>query len=76
MRKTIQTDYITTKKNNDNLIWTNVNFPSSNVDIDTFEENSEKIAVNVYFLIPKKANNPYYFARKVKLKEQSIKLVC
>ena len=41
------------KSLNDELNWDNVNFPSSDVDIDTFEENNGgKVAVNVYFLDP------------------------
>ena len=65
MRKTIQTDYITTKKINDNLIWSNVNFPSSNVDIDTFEENnSGKIAVNVYYLNPEEGKQSILLYKK------------
>ena len=33
--------------------WDNVSFPSSDVDIDTFEENNGgKVAVNVYFIDP------------------------
>jgi len=32
----------------DELNWTNVRFPSSNVDIDTFEENNKgKLALNI-----------------------------
>ena len=41
------------KNINDELKWDNVNFPSSDVDIDTFEEdNGGKAAVNVYFIDP------------------------
>ena len=41
------------KNLNDELNWANLHVPSSNIDIDTFEENNEaKIAVNVIFLNP------------------------
>ena len=37
------------KSLNDELKWDNVNFPSSDVDIDTLEENNGgKVAINVY----------------------------
>ena len=39
------------KNVDDSLDWTGVKFPSSNIDIDTFEENNNgKVSVNVYFL--------------------------
>ena len=42
----------------DMLNWDNVNFPTSNIDIDTFEENKNgNIAVNVFSLMRKKANS-------------------
>ena len=51
----------------DTLNWDNVNFPSSNVDIDTFEENNEgKIAVNVYFLDPEEGKQSILTYRKTK----------
>ena len=39
------------KKIEDTLNWTNINFPSSNVDIDTLEQNNEGVvSINVYAL--------------------------
>ena len=39
------------KKATDDLNWDNVNFPTSTVDIDTFEENNkDKIAINVFYI--------------------------
>ena len=62
------------KNFDDKLNWTNVNFPSSNIDIDTFEENSDgKIAVNVFFSILKMINSQYFCIEKQRLKEQLIK---
>ena len=49
--------------------WTDVNFPSSNIDIDTFEENNDgKIAVNVYFLNPEDDKQSILLYRKTKVK--------
>ena len=63
------------KNLDDKLNWTNVNFPSSNIDIDTFEENNDgKIAVNVYFLNPEDDKQSILLLyRKQRLKEQLIK---
>lgn len=39
------------KKVQDNLNWVNVNFPASNIDIDTLEENNEGLlSINVYYI--------------------------
>ena len=44
-------DMYLSKKNNNTLNWDNLNFPSSNIDIDTFQENNEGlVSVNVYVL--------------------------
>jgi hypothetical protein len=57
------------KNLDDKLNWTNVNFPSSNIDIDTFEENNDgKIAVNVYFLNPEDDKQSILLYRKTKVK--------
>ena len=63
------------KNLDDKLNWTNVNFPSSNIDIDTLEENNDgKIAVNVYFLNPEDDKQSILLLyRKQRLKEQLIK---
>ena len=56
-------------KNLDKLNWTNVNFPSSNIDIDTLEDNNDgKIAVNVYFLNPEDDKQSILLYRKTKVK--------
>ena len=56
------------KNLNDELNWDNVNFPSSDVDIDTFEENNGgKIAVNVYFLDPEEGNQSILLYRQSKV---------
>ena len=45
----------------DDLNWNNVNFSTSTVDIDTFEENNkDKIAVNVKKIYQKKQNCTEY----------------
>ena len=55
------------KNLNDELNWDNVNFPSSNVDIDTFEENNRgKVSVNVYFLDPEEGKQSILLYRKTK----------
>ena len=52
----------------DTLNWDNVNFPSSNVDIDTFEENNEgKVAVNVYFIDLEEGKESILLYRKTKV---------
>ena len=53
MRKTIPKEFLTNCKHlNDELKWDNVNFLSSDVDIDTCEENNGgKVAVNVYLIL-------------------------
>ena len=56
------------KSLNDELNWDNVSFPSSDVDIGTFEQNNGgKVAVNVYFLDPeeKKQSILLYIQTKV-----------
>ena len=56
------------KNLDDKLNWTNVNFPSSNIDIDTFEENNDKqVAVNVYFLNPEDDKQSILLYRKTKV---------
>ena len=41
-------DMYLSKKNNNTLNWDNLNFPSSNIDIDTFQENNKGlVSVNV-----------------------------
>ena len=56
------------KNLNDELNWDNVNFPSSDVDIDTFEENNGgKIAVNVYFLDPEEGKQSILLSRQSKV---------
>ena len=56
------------KNLNDELNWTDVNFPSSNIDIDTFEENNDrKVAVNVYFLNPDDDKQSILLYRKTKV---------
>ena len=56
------------KNLNDELNWTNVNVPSSNIDIDTFEEkNDRKVAVNVYFLNPEDDKQSILLYRKTKV---------
>ena len=67
MKKTTPKECLTTKvsmmKN-----WDNVNFPSSNIDIDTFEENNGgKIAVNVYFLDPEEGKQSILLYRQSKV---------
>ena len=52
----------------DELNWDNVNFPSSDVDIDTFEENNGgKVAVNVYFLDPEEGKQSILLYRQSKV---------
>ena len=52
----------------DELNWTNVNFPSSNIDIDTFEENNDgKVAINVYYLNPDEGKQSILLYRKTKV---------
>ena len=52
---------------NDELNWDNVNFPSSNVDIYTFEENNRgKVSVNVYVLDPEEGKQSILLYRKTK----------
>ena len=62
----------------DELNWTNVNFPSSNVD-DKFEENNDgQLAMNVYYLDPEEGKQSILLYRKTerpKFKEQLIKSV-
>ena len=51
VKKTIPKECIITKKVVDDLNWDNVNFPTSTIDIDTFEENNkDKIAINVFYI--------------------------
>ena len=60
------------KNLNDELNWDNVNFPSSDVDIDTFEENNGgKIAVNVYFLDPEEGKQSILLYRQSKVSKAS-----
>ena len=50
------------------LNWDNVNFPSCNVDIDTFEQNNEgKVSVNVYFIDPDEGQQSILLYRKSKV---------
>ena len=52
----------------DELNWDNVNSPTSNVDIDTFEENNNgKVAVNVYYLNPDDDKQSILLYRKTKV---------
>ena len=52
----------------DELNWDTVNFPTSNVDIDTFEENNNgKVAVNVYYLNPDDDKQSILLYRKTKV---------
>ena len=56
------------KKLEDTLNWDNVNFPSSNIDIDTFEENNEgKVAINVYYIDDEEGKESILLARKTKV---------
>ena len=56
------------KKVEDTLNWDNVNFPTSNVDIDTFEQNNEcKVSVNVYFIDPEEGKQSILLYRKSKV---------
>ena len=56
------------KSLNDELNWDNVNFPSSDVDIDTFEENNGgKVAVNVYFIDPEEGKQSILLYRQTKV---------
>ena len=56
------------KKLTDELNWTNVKFPTSNVDMDTFEENNEgKVAINVYYLDPDEGKQSILLYRKTKV---------
>ena len=56
------------KKIEDTLNWNNANFPSSNVDIDTFEENNEgKISINVYSIDEEEGKESIYLNRKTKV---------
>ena len=56
------------KNLNDELNWDNVNFPSSDVDIDTFEENNGgKVAVNVYFIDPEEGKQSILLYRQTKV---------
>ena len=55
------------KNLNDELSWDNVSFPTSNVDIDTFEENNKGIvSVNVYCLNPEEGKQSILLYRKHK----------
>ena len=64
-----QKQHVHYKNLNDEVNWTDVNFPSSNIDIDTFEENNDgKIAVNVYFLNPEDDEQSILLYRKTKVK--------
>ena len=59
------------KSLNDELNWDNVNFPSSYVDIDTFEEsNGGKVAVNVYFIDPEEGKQTILLYRQTKVKKE------
>ena len=77
MKKTTPKECPHYKSLNDELNWDNVNFPSSDVDIDTLEENNGgKVAINVYFIVPpKKGNTPSYSTDRPRFKEQLIKSV-
>ena len=56
------------KKINDTLNWDNVKFPSSNIDIDTFEENNKGlVSVNVYFLDEEEGKQSILLYRKTKV---------
>ena len=67
MIKTTQKGSVIIKKITDELNWTNVKFPSSNVDIDTFEENNKgKVAINVYYLDPEEGKESILLYRKTK----------
>ena len=56
------------KKIEDTLNWNNVNFPSSNIDIDTFEENNEgKISINVYSIDEEEGKESILLYRKTKV---------
>ena len=60
------------KSLNDELNWDNVNFPSSDVDIDTFEENNgRKIAVNVYFIDPEEGKQSILLYRQSKVSKET-----
>ena len=60
------------KNLNDELNWDNVNFPSSDVDIDTFEENNGgKIAVNVYFIDPEEGKQSILLYRQSKVSKSN-----
>ena len=68
MKKTTPKGCLTTKSLNDELNWDNVNFPSSDVDIDTFEDNNGgKVAVNVYFIDPEEGNQSILLYRQTKV---------
>ena len=56
------------KNVNDELDWTNVKYPSSNIDIDTLEgDNNGKVSVNVYFLNPEDDKQSILLYRKTKV---------
>ena len=56
------------KKLQDTLIWDNVSFPSSDIDIDTFEENNEgKISINVYSIVDEEGKESIVLYRKTKV---------
>ena len=56
------------KNINYELNWDNVNFPSSDVDRDTFEENNGgKVAVNVYFVDPEEGKQSILLYRHTKV---------
>ena len=55
------------KSLNDELNWDNVNFPSSGVGINTFEENTGgQVAVNVYFIDPQEGKQSILLCRQSK----------
>ena len=55
------------KKVEDDLNWNGVNFPTSNIDIDTFEENNKgRVSVNVYYLNPEEDKQSILLYRKSK----------
>ena len=63
------------KNLNDELKWDNVNFPSSDVDIDTFEKNNGgKVAVNVYFIDPEEGKQSILLYRQTKVQRATYQI--
>ena len=56
------------KKIQETLNWTNINFPSSNIDIDTLEQNNEGVvSINVYALDEEDGKESIVLCRKTEV---------